>query len=86
MADKFKDAPITLNAPASNLFAITKSDVTVFTQATRGIYVGTAGDLAVVTVGGDTVTLKNAAVGWHPVRATKVLSTGTAAADIVGAY
>lgn len=86
MADRFKDIPVQLNSPVSNLFAIVPSDVTVFTQATRGIYVGTTGDLVVMGVN-DTaaVTLKTAAVGWHPIRAKQVMAA-TTAGNVVGGY
>lgn len=71
------------SAPAVGAFAITPSDATEF-QATRGIYVGTSGDLAVVMYDGSEVIFVSAAVGYHPIRVTKVLSAGTTADDIVG--
>lgn len=85
--DKFKQDPITLNAPASNFFDITPHDTNELAQYTRGIYVGSAGDLVVIGAGDSVaVTIKNAAVGWHPIRAKIVKSTGTVAALLVGAY
>lgn len=87
MGDKFKHDPIGLAAPLSNFFAVVPSDATVLTQATRGIYVGTAGDLTVVGVNDSApVTFKAAAVGWHPIRAKMIMETGTVADDIVGGY
>jgi hypothetical protein len=69
--------------PAQGAFAITPSDSTVI-QA-RALYVGVAGDVAVVTEGRDTsVVFKAAPVGILPVQVTKVLSTGTTATNILG--
>lgn len=50
----------------------------------NALYVGTTGDVAVVTKEGTTVTFQNVPVGILPVAVTKVLSTGTTASDIVG--
>jgi hypothetical protein len=69
--------------PAQGAFAVTPSDSTVI-QA-RALYVGVAGDVAVVTEGRDaSVVFKAAPVGILPVQVTKVLSTGTTATNILG--
>lgn len=62
--------------------AVTPSDATqIFAAA---LYVGGAGDVAVVTEGGDTVTFPACPVGLIiPVRVRQVLSTGTTATNIV---
>ncbi len=77
-----------LTAPAAHWFAVTPSDSTDMTHATRGILVGTSGNVAVNTVGGESsVTIYSLVAGIvHPIRATRVLSTGTTAANIVGCY
>lgn len=76
-----------LNMPITNAFAITTSDAADLAQETRGIYVGTAGNIKVTTSNGDTVTLPNLAAGiWHPLSVKKVFATGTTAIDIVGGY
>ena len=73
-----------LDAPARNAAAVTPSDEDEFSFFTRAIYVGGAGDLAVLTMGGQTVTFAAIPVGsLLPVRAKKVLATGTTATDIV---
>jgi hypothetical protein len=54
----------------------------VLTHVSRGVYVGTAGDLKVDMEGGQTVTWPSAS-GWMPIRITKVYKTGTTAAGIV---
>lgn len=79
-----------LDSPARELFAITPHDSTNFNQAIRGIYVGSGGDIAVVTqdtTGADrtVVVFKNAVAGSIiPVQATRVNSTSTTATDLVG--
>lgn len=64
--------------------AITPSDSADLTDPVSALYIGTAGALKVDTIGGDTVTLANVAVGYLPLAAKKVYSTGTTAAGIVG--
>lgn len=73
--------------PGEKAVAVTKSDSTVI-PATRGLFVGTAGDLVVLFAGDTaTVTLKNVAAGvTHPWSVTQVHATGSTAADIVGIY
>lgn len=74
-------------SPAVNAFAITPADGADLATVTRGIYAGGAGDLKVVTLGGDTVTFVGLAAGViHPIRAARVFATGTTATSIVGVY
>jgi hypothetical protein len=74
-------------AGAYRAVAVTKSDATIL-PATRGIYVGVTGDVAVIFAG-DTaaVTMKNVVAGAeHAWQVTKVMSTNTTATDIVALY
>ena len=65
---------------------VTKSDATVFGDSSR-IYVGTAGNVAVRTIGGDTVTFTSVPAGTIlPVMVDQVLSTGTTASNMVRYY
>ena len=73
--------------PPSKAILITKSDVTTYDPPLRAITIGTAGDLAVKFVSGDSVVLPAncLAVGvQHVMEITQVLSTGTTAAELVG--
>jgi hypothetical protein len=72
--------------PGSDLVAITKSDSTVYAPPIRQIYVGTAGDISVTTEAGTTVLHKGCIAGSYigPFYVSKVNSTGTTAADLVG--
>ena len=74
--------------PVVDGFAITPSDATNLPENTRGLLVGTAGNVAVIFVGSATqapVTLQNLAAGVvHPLAVKRVLATGTTAANIIG--
>jgi len=50
------------------------------------IYVGTPGDLAYISAGGDESIMVNAPVGWHPVNLTRVLTTGTTAGNLLAGW
>ena len=91
MVDKFKNDEVLLNSPLVDAFDITPSDVTVFEQATRAIYVGGAGNITVQMQSYDDanteVTLSGVTVGTVlNIRVKKVLSTGTTATNLVGLY
>jgi hypothetical protein len=76
-----------LSDPATHGATITPSDSTALANATRAIYVGGAGDLAVKLVGGEQVTLTGVTAGTiYPLRAAYVLSTGTTATNLVGLW
>jgi len=67
--------------------AVTPGDSTIL-PATRGIWVGVAGNLAVIFAGDTTaVTLVGVAAGTLlPIQVTKVMSTNTTATNIVALY
>lgn len=51
------------------------------------LYIGTGGDLTVLTVGGDEVTFTNFQDGsFLPVQVVRVYSTGTTASDIIALW
>jgi hypothetical protein len=70
--------------PALSLFAVTKSDSTVFTDVVRQLYVGTGGTVVVTDEQGNDITFKNVAdgstIGPFFIRKVKAATT---AADIV---
>lgn len=73
--------------PATHGLTVTKSDSTTY-DACRGIWVGGAGDLAVL-LRGDTVPVTIVAVpagSLLPLDASKVMSTSTTATSIVILY
>lgn len=73
--------------PAVKGAAVTPSDSTVLLP-TRGLYVGGAGDVAVILAEDDTaVTLTGCSAGLiYPLSVTKVMSTNTTATSIVALW
>ena len=88
MADKFAEyAGAAPGGPMTGGFAVTKSDSTVFSQPTRAVWVGGAGNLAVTYLDGTTDTLLGVPAGTMlNLRVTQVLSTNTTATNISGLY
>lgn len=73
--------------PAEDASAVTPSDSTNLTTAARALYVGTAGNIVLVTVGGNVITFANVQSGTIlPVRTTRVNATNTTATNIVALY
>lgn len=82
--DKYKKVITGTEAPGFRHFSITPGTGDL-TALPRALYVGTAGDLVVEDSDGVSVTYVGIS-GFVPMRAAKVLSTGTTATDIVGIY
>ena len=77
------------SGPARRAAAVTPSDTVDLTAYAKALYVGAAGNVRVLTVGGedaDAVTFANHPVGWFPVQVRRVLATGTTATQIVAAF
>ena len=86
MADKFNKKSVEIDSPLINGFAITPSNVTVFDQPTRSIYVGQGGTLAVTMIANTSLTFVNVPSGTLlPYRVIQVLAT-TTANNIVGLF
>ena len=87
MADKFNLYTIGLDSPAGSAATITPNNGADMPVATRAVYIGGAGNLAAVTVDGQTVTFANLPAGMIlPVRLARVLVTGTTATALVGMW
>lgn len=50
------------------------------------LYIGTAGNVRVLTTGDDTVTFVAVAAGFFPVQVIRVFATGTTATNIIGLW
>ena len=75
-------------APAVHAFAVTPSDSVTFPTATRALWIGGAGNVAVLALA-DSVAVTFAAVPAGtllPIVAQQVLATGTSATNIVGMW
>ena len=69
-----------------NAFAIAPDDAIDLTKPCI-LWIGGAGALKVITIGGDTVTLAAVPAGTQlNLRVTRVFNTGTAATAIIGLY
>jgi len=71
--------------PATRVAAVTPSDTANLSTPSRALYIGTAGDVAVIPAGQTTpVTFVGVLAGSIiPVRVSRVLATGTTADDIL---
>ena len=68
---------------ASDAFSITPSDAT--TQRASAVYVGGAGNVAVKTEDGTTLTFVGAQAGTIlPIKTLQILATGTTGTSLVG--
>lgn len=87
MADPFDDYSTSLDAPARNAAAVTPNDSTDLATTARALYVGGAGNIVLVTAGGDEVTLTAVPVGsFIPIRTARVKNTNTTATSIVALW
>lgn len=85
MSDRFANHAATIDGPAQHAFEITPDDVELLDEVTRGLYVGTGGDLAAIMATGATVSFTNIISGTVlPIRVQAILATGTTASGIVG--
>jgi hypothetical protein len=88
MSDPFATTSPGLGGPAGHAFAVTPNDGADLAVITRGLYVGTGGDLSLV-LKGDAAAVSFAGVASGsvlPLRVARVRATGTTASDIVGLY
>jgi hypothetical protein len=82
--------PASMSDPAESFAAVTPGDTTAsnFTKTARALYVGTAGDVAVVPKSGGTAVVFAAVPGGTilPVECVRVNADGTDADDIVALF
>ena len=86
MIDMFKTHARSLTSPPEDAASITPGDAgSELSHVTRALYVGAAGDLALLMQGGATVVLRGVPSGsFLPLRVRQVLASGTSADGIVG--
>lgn len=81
--DLFQGESEKVLGPVTSGFDVTPSDDDEFNHLTRGLIVGTQGDVAVQFQNGNTLVLPALLPGVvHPFRVAKVLSTGTSATQV----
>jgi len=87
MTDTFSTYTPGLSTPANRAIEVTPSDTVDLAHPCRGLYVGASGDVEIITLGGDTVVLKDVFGGTIlPIRVTRVKDANTTADDIVALY
>lgn len=87
MPDTYANIGSDILGPACNAVAVNPSDTADLAFASKALYVGGAGNVALVTVGGDTVTYVGVPAGSYlSVRVRRVLATGTTASSIISEY
>ncbi len=73
-----------IDAPCIHAEAVTPSDSVDLTYVCRALFIGGAGNLCVITSGGDTVLFTGVVAGTIlPLRASRVKLTTTTATNIV---
>lgn len=91
MLDAFSSFADNVAAPARHAVAVTPSDTADLPDTPKGLYVGTGGDVVLVAAdapAGAAGTAFRSLPGGAllPVRARRVLASGTTAADLVALY
>lgn len=75
-----------VSSPAFHAAAITPSNSVNFDTVARAIYVGTTGNIVIVTPNDEVVTFTAVPVGILPVMAKRVNSTSTTASNLVALW
>lgn len=85
--DPFQDQTPGLNSPLQYGQPITPDDGNDLPVVPRAIYVGQAGNITLQMADGTTLVMENLPAGsLLPVRALRVLATGTAAAGLIALW
>ncbi len=85
--DRWGNESEVLWGPCAHAATVTPSDSVAFTENARALYVGVAGDVTLVTLGGETVLFKAVPAGTLlPVRCTRVNNTATTAANMLSLW
>ncbi|MEV8467135.1 hypothetical protein AB0T83_10120 [Fluviibacterium sp. DFM31] len=87
MADLFADTAPGLTSPAIDGIMVAPHDSNPLGHVSRAVYVGVGGDIRAELVSGAQLTFSAVPAGsMLPMRATKILSSGTTASSIVALW
>lgn len=75
-----------ISSPAFHAAAITPHNSTNLDTVARAIYVGTTGNIVIVTPNDEVVTFTSVPVGILPVMAKRINSTSTTASNLVALW
>lgn len=85
--DNFANTSPGISGPARNAAAVTPSDAAELANVSRALYVGGAGNIAVVMASGDEVTFTGVTAGSVlPIQVKQVKATSTTATTILNLY
>lgn len=85
MPDRFENRAQSLEAPASDGFAITPNDGADLSETSRALYIGTGGAISLVLASGVALSFANVHGGTIlPLRVKAIKATGTNASDMIG--
>lgn len=83
----YTGAPYDIGSGTGLVAVVPNDGVDLARGASKGLYIGVAGNVAVVTTGGDSATLTALTIGIiHPISVKRVLATGTTATNILAVY
>ena len=88
MTDKFERYDTVLDSPGKSAFNVTPNNSANLTYVSRGIYIGTTGNINCIFVGDSANTLlaNLPTGGFYSFRIAKIWATGTTADNIVAIY
>ena len=87
MADKFQNQSDNVDLQARKLLAISPDNAVDLVNLPKALYIGVGGTIAIIAADDtESVTLTVAAGSLLPIRAKRVLVTGTTATGIVGLF
>jgi len=87
MTDSFRNLARSLTSPPEDAAVIVPNDAVDLPELIRALYVGSGGDVTVKMAGGAQVTLASLPTGMLiPLRAARILATGTTATALVGLW
>ena len=87
IVDPFKDYTTGPTSPITGGFDVTPNDSNDLPVLTRALMVGAEGDVVVAFIDGTLLTLPALSAGVvYPIRAARIMATGTTATAIKGLY
>lgn len=82
--DTFQSNGTGMTSPCTSAEAVTPSDTVDLTNVSRAIWVGTAGNVSLITKAGQTVTFVGVQAGTLlPIRASRIRATSTTASNML---
>lgn len=84
---QYRYAGVGFSSPAYHAAVVTPNDNNDLSDVTRWVFIGGAGALAVITAGGETLTISGLTAGTLlPLRVSRIQATGTTATNIVALW